>query len=295
LPEVQIPAMTPDFTDLLRSERLPAAYDGVIRRLHAPLAMRIAEAARAHGPGLRVGICGPQGSGKTTSALVLERLLAADGLRAVILSLDDLYLPLEARRKLAAEVHPLLLTRGVPGTHDVGLGLDLLDRLGRPGPTLMPRFDKASDDRVAPDQWTRLEGPFDVLLFEGWCVGAIPQSEAALARPVNAVERDRDPDGVWRAYANTQLAGPYQDLFGDLGRLVLFKVPSFAVVLGWRQEQEHKLATPGMSDAEIAVFIQHYERLTRHIQAEMPGRADVVVRLGQDRAVRRVEFSQAPP
>jgi D-glycerate 3-kinase len=283
--------MTPDFTDLLRSERLPASYEGLIRRLHAPLAARIAEAARAHGPGLRVGICGPQGSGKTTSARVIERLLAAEGLRAVILSLDDLYLPLEARRKLAAEVHPLLLTRGVPGTHEIPLGLDVLVGLGHPRRVLMPRFDKASDDRLPEDTWTPLKGPFDVILFEGWCVGAVPQNEAALSRPVNALERDRDPDGVWRAYANTQLAGPYQDLFGDLGLLVLFKVPSFAVVLGWRQEQEHKLATPGMSDAEIAVFIQHYERLTRHTQAEMPGRADVVVRLGRDRRIRRVDFS----
>ncbi len=280
--------MPPDLTALLRSEALPDRYAAVIERLHAPLAARIAEAARGHGPGLRVGLCGPQGSGKTTSARVLERLLEADGLRAVILSLDDLYLPLEARRRLAAEVHPLLLTRGVPGTHEVQLGLDLLDRLGRPGPTLMPRFDKASDERAPADRWTPIEGPADVILFEGWCVGATPQAETALRRPVNDLERERDPQGVWRAYANAALAGPYRALFADLGLLVLFEGPSFDVVLGWRQEQEHKLKTPGMSDAQLAVFIQHYERLTRHIQAEMPARADLVVRLGRDRAVRDV-------
>src|SRR5580704_16421707 len=125
--------MAPDLTPLLRFERLPASYEGVVRRLHIPLAGRIAEAARAHGPGFRVGLCGPQGSGKTTSARVLEQLLEADGLRSVILSLDDLYLPLAARRRLATEVNPLLLTRGVPGTHEVPLGLDLLDALARPG------------------------------------------------------------------------------------------------------------------------------------------------------------------
>ncbi|HEY3888878.1 MAG TPA: kinase [Caulobacteraceae bacterium] len=282
--------MNPDFTDLLRSERLPAAYGGVIQRLHVPLAAGIAEAARAHGPGYRIGLCGPQGSGKTTGARVLQRLLVADGLRAVILSLDDLYLPLEARRRLAAAVHPLLLTRGVPGTHEVALGLDLLDALARPGRTIMPRFDKASDDRLPPDRWTPLEGPFDVILFEGWCVGARPQAQAALRRPVNALERVGDPQAIWRTYANTQLAGPYQRLFADFGLLAVFTVPSFTVVLGWRQEQEHKLPKPGMSDADIAVFIQHYERLTRHIQAEMPARADVVVRLGRNRELRWVEF-----
>jgi D-glycerate 3-kinase len=283
--------MTPDFTDLLHSERLPTTYEGVIRQLHEPLAARIAAAARAHGPGLRIGICGPQGSGKTTSSRVLERLLAADGLRAVILSLDDLYLPLEARRKLATEVHPLLLTRGVPGTHEVELGLDVLDSLGKPGRTLMPRFDKASDDRLPERQWTQLDGPFDVILFEGWCVGAIPQDLAALAQPVNAIERNRDPDGAWRAYANSQLAGPYRNLFADFGQLTMFKVPGFEVVLGWRQEQERKAPVRGMSDAEIAVFIQHYERLTDHIQAEMPSRADLVVQLGRDRSIDRLTWA----
>ena len=286
-------AMSPDFTDLLRSEGLPAAYEGVIRRLYVPLAKRIAVAARGHGPGFRVGLCGPQGSGKTTGARVLERLLAADGLRAATLSLDDLYLPKAARRRLAAEVHPLLLTRGVPGTHDVGLGLAVLDGLARPGRTLMPRFDKASDDRLPPDRWTPMDGPFDVILFEGWCVGARPQLEAALRRPVNDLERSQDPDGVWRAYANTALAGPYQTLFANLGLLVLFKVPSFDVVLGWREEQEHKLPRPGMSDAELAVFVQSYERLTRHIQSEMPSRADLVVRLGRDRKIGRISVRKA--
>jgi D-glycerate 3-kinase len=207
------------------------------------------------------------------------------------LSLDDLYLPLAARRELAAQVHPLLITRGVPGTHEVPLGLELLDSLARPGRVLMPRFDKASDDRLPQSQWTPLEGPFDVILFEGWCVGAVPQAEAALAQPVNALERDRDPDGVWRAYAKAQLAGPYQTLFADFGLLVMFQVPGFDVVLGWRQEQEREAPVRGMTDAEIAVFIQHYERLTDHIQAEMPARADIVVRLGRDREIEDVTWA----
>jgi len=284
--------MSLDLTPLLRAERLPDAYESVVQRLHIPLATRIAEAARAGGPGLRVGLCGPQGSGKTTSARVLEQLLTASGLRVVILSLDDLYLPLLARRELAATVHPLLITRGVPGTHEVPLGLELFDRLARPGPILMPRFDKASDDRLPQSQWTPLEGPIDVILFEGWCVGAVPQDPAALVEPVNALERDRDPYGIWRAYANAQLAGAYQDLFADFALLVMFKVPGFEVVLGWRQEQERKAPVRGMTDAEIAVFIQHYERLTGHIQAEMPARADVVVRLGRDRQIDAVTWAR---
>jgi D-glycerate 3-kinase len=291
--------VTLDLTEFLRAERLPASYADLVRRLHAPLARRIAEAARAKGSACVVGLTGSQASGKTTSAAVLARLLEAEGLRPAILALDDLYLPLADRRRLAAEVHPLLLTRGVPGTHDAALGAAILESLGRPGETLIPRFDKASDDRLPADASARVLGPVDVILFEGWCVGARPQAPEALAQPVNDLERDRDPDGTWRAYANNALAGPYRALFDPLDFQVLFAAPSFDAVLAWRIEQEQKLrarlaetgaAGPrGQTDAEIAVFIRHYERLTRHILAEMPARADVVVRLAPDREVTAID------
>ena len=265
----------------------------MIARLHAPLAEQIAEVAAGSGPGFLVGVTGSQGSGKTTTARVLAGLLDARGLRAAILSLDDLYLPLADRCRLAAEVHPLFLTRGVPGTHDADLGVAILEGLAAPGATLMPRFDKATDDRASA--WDVHEGPFDVILFEGWCVGARPQAPGALIQPVNDLERERDPDGTWRTLANQALAGPYQALFTPIGLQVLLAAPSFETVLGWRIEQEHKLrarldaegdtGARGQSDAEIAVFIRHYERLTRHILAEMPGRADVVVRLAEDREI----------
>ena len=134
-----------------------------------------------------------------------------------------------------------------------------------------------------------VEGPVDVVVFEGWCVGARPQTREALVQPVNELERERDPDGVWRAYVNAALAGPYQALFAGIGLQALLLAPGFEAVLGWRLQQEHELrarrGAVGQSDAEIAVFIQHYERLTRHIAAEMPSRADVVVRLGPEREV----------
>lgn len=246
------------------------------------LADRIAVAARAHGGMLVAGLSGPQGSGKSTLAAALPGLLAAHGLRTAVLALDDLYLARAERQRLAREVHPLLATRGVPGTHDVALGLATLAALARPGATAIPRFDKAVDDRLPPAEWTRAQGPFDVVLFEGWCVGARPQPPAALAEPVNALERDEDPRGVWRRYANDALAGPYQALFGRIGFQVLLRPPGFEAVLGWRVQQEHELRAArggGQSDAEIARFIQHYERLTRHIDAEMPARADVTVML----------------
>ena len=280
--------------DLLAAERLPPAYAGEVERVHAPLADALAADARRR-PGLVVGVCGTQASGKSTMTAVLARLLAERGLRAAPLALDDLYLPRADRRRLAATVHPLLATRGVPGTHDVALGHAVLDALPRPGRVAVPRFEKAADDRAREAEWPVVEGPADVVLFEGWCVGARPQDEGAFAAPVNALEREEDPDGRWRRFANDALAGPYQSLFSRLDRLVMLKAPSFEVVLRWRTEQEHKLRDRlraegdlrrSMSDDEVARFIVHYERLTRWILEEMPPRADWLVELDAERRGR---------
>jgi len=277
----------------LAAEVLPAAYADLFAEVYLPLAERIGAEARAHGPGFVVGLCGAQGSGKSTLAGALKAWLEGEGLSVAVLSIDDVYLPREARADLGVRVHPLLATRGPPGTHDVPLAEATLDALARPGRVALPSFDKAVDTRRPEGEWPVVEGPVDVVIFEGWCVGARPQDPAALDPPINALERERDPDGVWRGFVNAALAGPYQSLFGRIGLYVLLAAPSFDAVLGWRIEQEHKLkarlAREGrdparaMSDAEIATFISHYERLTRHILAEAPARADVVIRLGYDR------------
>jgi len=256
-------------------------------RLADLLAPAIASAA-GRGTPLIAGLTGPQGSGKSTVAAELPSRLAEAGLRAAVLSLDDLYLPKAERQRLAREVHPLLATRGVPGTHDVALGLTVIESLVSQGQTLVPRFDKGTDDRMAREAWARVVGPVDVILFEGWCVGAWPQPLVALVEPINALERERDPAGVWRAYVNDALAGPYQALFAPIGFQILLRPPGFEVVLGWRLQQEHELRARGgggQSDAEIATFIQYYERLSRHIDAEMPARADMVIQLDAERRV----------
>jgi D-glycerate 3-kinase len=288
-----------DLPPIEANEAAPAGYLDTVERFIAPLAGDIAAKAKGQGPGYVVALCGPQGSGKTTGARVLRGLLARSGLEAIVLSLDDLYLPLKDRQRLAAEVHPLLETRGVPGTHDPALGLSLIESLARPEQTIIPRFDKAIDDRAAPDRWPRVEGPVDVILFEGWCVGARAQTPSALRAPINALEREQDRDGVWRGYVNQALATTYRPLFERIDMLALLAAPSFDVVLGWRREQEQGLraergADAGMSDTALAAFVQHYERLTRHILAEMPARADVVVRLGPAREVLEVGFRQPP-
>ena len=275
---------------------LEASSDALIALIH--------EARRERGDArLVVGVCGTQGSGKSTAALVVkERLERVDGLRVATLSLDDLYLGREARAGLAATLHPLFRTRGVPGTHDVALGRRVLDALvGRaPGPLALPRFDKATDEPHPRGEWPVVEVPVDVVMFEGWCVGAVAEAPEALVAPVNTLEASEDPDGRWRGLVNEALLGPYRELFGRIDRLVLLQAPGFERVFAWRREQEQKLAArlaarPGglagtrlMDDAALARFLGHYERLTRHILREMPGRADLVLTLDDERRVRGV-------
>lgn len=280
----------------LQRERLPAAYRHTIEVALVPLADRIERRARLSDHLLLVGLCGAQGSGKSTAAAALVQLLQQVDLPAATLSIDDFYLPRAARAELARSVHPLLATRGVPGTHDVELAQATIDQLAQPGEVLVPVFDKARDDRRPHREWKRIEGPLRVVILEGWCVGARPQPGSELAEPVNALERDEDAQGIWRRYVNDALAGPYRALYDRLSPMVLLQAPSFEVVHGWRAEQEQKLRerlqreggdlSRLMDDAAIARFIAHYERVTRHILAEMPGRADHLVRLSANRSAQ---------
>ena len=286
---------------LIRSQALPATYRQMVERVHRPAADRIAEARRSFGRPIVAGLCGSQGSGKSTMALFLRTLLEGRGLKTAILSLDDLYLTLEQRQRLGEEAHPLLRTRGVPGTHDVGLGLALMDVLSNGvAEVSMPRFDKAEDTRAPASTWPRVASPVDVILFEGWCVGAIAQREAALIEPVNALERDEDGDGTWRRYVNTQLKVDYAALFGRIDILAMLQAPSFDAVYGWRSLQEQKLAEKvrreGLSGAkvmdaeQIRRFLMFYQRLTEWILEEMPGRADILMPLDEDHRITGAQF-----
>ena len=269
---------------LIAEEQLPADYRDVVDRYWRPLSEDIAE--HYEGTPLIVGINGAQGSGKSTLCKFLEVLMIEHNQRAITVSLDDLYLTRAERQELAKFDHPLFATRGVPGTHDVALGETILDALKDRRPATLPRFDKAADDR-AP-QGVTVEPPIDVILFEGWCVGAVPQPAAALRAPINRLEAEEDPDGTWRREVNRRLATDYAELFARIDLLVMLKVDSFEAVRANRRLQEEKLARAHpegaalMDDAALGRFLMHYERLTRWMLEEMPSRADIVLPIGPD-------------
>lgn len=268
------------YADVVVEAALDAAIAGLRPRSHA---------ARL------VGLSGLQGSGKSRLAQQLAALAKTRGVDTQILALDDFYLGRRERARLAREVHPLLATRGVPGTHDIDLLARTLRDLAQASarkPAWIPRFDKGLDTRLPPSRWRRVVQVPRLVLLEGWCVGVPAQRGDALARPLNSLERGEDRDARWRRWVNAQLAREYTQLWHRLDVLIVLEAPGFAIVTRWRDEQERaqrQRGAPHALDATaLARFLQHYERLSRHALRALPARADLRILLRTDRRVRNV-------
>jgi D-glycerate 3-kinase len=197
-----------------------------------------------------------------------------------VLSLDDFYKTREEREEMARSVHPLFVVRGVPGTHDMALMNGVVDSLKAGVSVDSPIFNKAEDDRSEVSR--RLEA-VDVIVLEGWCWGSVPQPAIELEDPVNELEEKSDIDGHWRQAVNDALASfDYQHAF-DNDLMIFLAVPNMEAVYRWRlqQEQDLQAGTRVMDKREIREFIMYYERITRAMLAEMPGRADMTLTLDE--------------
>lgn len=255
------------------------------------VAERIAGLMRAAGRPVLVGLNGAQGSGKSTLAQAICGELRDDyALGCAVLSLDDFYLGRQDRAALAAQVHPLCATRGVPGTHDVALLRRTIAALASAGPdaaTPTPRFDKLADDRLPRAEWETIRGRPDCLLLEGWCVGVRGADLPPWAGPINALEAELDPDGAWHAWSLRALPA-YEAVWDACDLLVSIAVPDLAAVIDSRLRQERGLVSASgraaMDRAAVTRFVQHYERYTRALWAAMARRADLL--LQRDTAFR---------
>lgn len=246
--------------------------------------------ARSRRPYL-LGISGLQGSGKSTLAREVKTQAEARGLATEVLALDDFYYSRSERESLAHQIHPLLKTRGVPGTHEIELLMSVLAALPHASeklPVTYPRFDKGRDTRMPPSRWPKISRPPKLIVLEGWALGIKPQLQSALDEPVNAMERDEDPDGTWRHWVNKQLRG-YQPLWRKLDALVVLQAPNWEVVRQWRSQQEEELLArhaPLAMDADaMEHFLAHFERLSRHALATLPALADTCVEYDTQRHV----------
>ena len=277
---------------LIEQMQLPDSFQDIVSDIYLPLSRIILQ--RKKDQPLLVSINGAQGTGKSTMTTFLKHIIESEmQCHVAELSLDDFYSVREQRMLLAESIHPLFATRGVPGTHDVSLLEQVLEQLVKQQPCRLPRFNKAIDDRCDITQWTDIREPVEVILFEGWCNSSPPQSPQELERPVNTLEQNEDPEGVWRQYVNERLIDYRQRIFDHADMCIMLKAPGFESIYEWRSLQEKKLkANSGqleqsavMNESELARFIQHYERISRHTLAHLPAIADVVLPLADDHSI----------
>ncbi len=271
-------------------ERAPFERDLLEHDLvESTLPARTLNGAEVGAPIRMLALSGAQASGKSTLAAQIVAAATARGIHAAAASLDDFYLDLPQREALAARVHPLLATRGVPGTHDLPLLQSTLAAIRAGKPTALPKFDKGRDRRAPESEWSRIDRPLRLFVLEGWCLGVEPQGEDALYAPVNALEAEHDTDGRWRRYVNDCLRQDYLHIWREFDLLVMLRAPSFRVIADWRDQPEAALRAAGapkaMSTDAVRRFVQHYQRLSEHALATLPNRADIV--LHQD-AQRRI-------
>ena len=275
----------------IAEHRLPDAFRNTAIRCFEPLAAWLRRRL-SNGTPFLLGVNGAQGTGKSTLAAYLALTLDESGpCRVATLSIDDFYLTKAERLQLAKTVHPLLATRGVPGTHDVPMLSECLSRLRfleKGQHYRLPRFDKAADDRADAASWPTVRGPVDLIILEGWCVGSAAEAEAGLETPVNALEAMKDADGRWRHYVNERLATDYAEIFDRLDALVFLQAPGFDAILRWRIEQEQKLAAAAGASAagimdpdQVAEFTRYFERITRNNLDVIRSSADIVLELDE--------------
>lgn len=235
-----------------------------------------------------IGIGGGQGAGKSTLGQLIRQAGELIGERIVVLSLDDFYLTADERKQLANKAHPLFATRGPPGTHHVKELLDVVDSLVAGNGVQVPVFDKGLDDRT---EYVLVSKGCQRVVLEGWCVGALPQKQDQLAGAVNALETNKDVDGVWRRIVNNHLENDYRRLFEKFTSLVYLQVPDLSCIRRWRLDQENDRPPELRKDAQwVDEFVQYYQRITESMLDQMPRRADVVVQLGTNHEVADLVF-----
>ena len=252
---------------------------------------------------LIIGLAGGQGSGKTTISSILTLILKKYfKLNVFKISIDDFYKTRRDRRILSIKKHPLLMTRGVPGTHDIDLILKFFKKvkLKRFKSLQAPKFNKALDDRYERRLWYKLKSKPDVVIFEGWCVGAKAQTKKQLKKPINSLEKIYDQGIKWRSHVNTQLKTKYNTLFKQLDGLLYLKAKNFNILRNWRLKQERKLWLQTknkknlkiMSTGDVINFMQTYQRITQQMFKDAAKSSSIIMYLNSNHQIQTVKFKR---
>ena len=245
-----------------------------------------------------IGLTGGQGSGKSTISNILKIILKQNyKLETVIFSIDDFYKTLKERKIMSKNISPLFLTRGVPGTHDTNMLLNCIKKLknSKFKKIMIPKFNKANDDRVSKKNWLKITKKPHIVIFEGWCIGVEQQKNKDLLIPVNELEKHEDKTRIWRYKVNQELKKNYTKIFKQINKVIFLKVPSFKYVLKWRLLQEKKLRISSkskkiMTDHQIRKFVMFYERLTKHMLKTLTYKADTVIEIDTNHRLKTIKI-----
>jgi len=248
-----------------------------------------------------VGLAGGQGTGKTTISSIIKIILEKYfKLKVFKISIDDFYKTRKERIALSKKVHPMLLTRGVPGTHDINLMLDFFkkSKAKKFKNMKLPNFNKAIDDRFPKNKWNTINKRPDVIIFEGWCVGARAETNKTLKKSINSMEKANDHKLVWRKYVNQQLKTKYKKLYSQLNCMIYLKAKNFSLLQKWRLKQEHKLWLKTkkkgghkiMSKGDVINFMQTYQRITQNMFKNMPKYASIILNLNSNHQIKTAVY-----
>ena len=272
---------------------------GQLKNFYLPICTKIYSSYLKNKNTQIIGLTGGQGSGKSTISNILKIILKEGfDLNTVSFSIDDFYKTYKERKKMSLVVSPLFLTRGVPGTHDTKLLLKCIKKLKSKNfkQTLLPKFDKSIDDRVSKKKWQKVVKKPDIIIFEGWCVGATPQKNKDLIVPINALEKENDKKKIWRLHVNEELKDKYKKIFKLIDNYIFLKIPSFKYVFKWRLLQEKKLIISSkgkrtMNKTQIKNFIMFYERLTKYMLKNFEKRASYVIKIDNNHKLKSVKLN----
>ena len=268
----------------------------MIKLFLIPLCFWISKKAEKKKPYF-VGLAGGQGTGKTTiSSLIRIILTKYFKLNVFRISIDDFYKTRKERKNLSKRVHSMLLTRGVPGTHDIDMILNFFKKAksNKFKRLKLPLFNKAIDDRFNKKYWYDLKDRPDVIIFEGWCVGAKSEKNSSLKKTINSMEKAKDQKQIWRKYVNDQLKSKYKKLYSQLNCLIYLKAKNFSLLQKWRLKQERKLWVKSkvksnlkiMSRGDVINFMQTYQRITQNMFKNMPKYASIIFNLNSNHQIK---------
>ena len=274
--------------------------DRMIKSFLIPLCFWINKQANKKKPYF-VGIAGGQGTGKTTTSSLLKIILIKFfKLKVFRISIDDFYKTRKERINLSKRVHPMLMTRGVPGTHDINMMLSFFKKVQRSEfkSLKLPTFNKAIDDRFNKKYWYNLKDKPDVIIFEGWCVGAKSEKNNTLKKTINSMEKSKDQKKIWRKYVNYQLKSGYKKLYSQLNCLIYLKAQNFSLLQKWRLKQERKLWLGSkrklnlkiMSKVDVLNFMQTYQRITQNMFRYMPKYASIILNLNSNHQIKSAVY-----